>query len=84
VRGGYGIFYGANLWNPVTNETKWLPTERLRASERYAIEIRSEAFNTLNHPNLNIPNQKVNAPAAAAITGARSPRLLQFGMRMQF
>ena len=58
--------------------------KRLRLSERYAMQLRCEAFNSLNHPNLNLPNQNVNAPAAATITAARNPRLLQFGMRVQF
>jgi hypothetical protein len=31
-----------------------------------------------------LPNQNVNAPGGGTITATRSPRLLQFGLRMQF
>jgi hypothetical protein len=41
-------------------------------------------FNALNHPNFNLPAKAVNAPDAGMITRTRSPRLLQFGLRLQF
>ena len=57
---------------------------RIRFQERYTLQLRCEAFNALNHPNFNMPNQNVNAPAAGTITATRSPRLFQFGTRLQF
>jgi hypothetical protein len=58
--------------------------KRFRIQDRYNLQIRAEAFNALNHPNYDLPNQNVNALAGGTITGANSPRLIQFGARLQF
>jgi outer membrane receptor protein involved in Fe transport len=58
--------------------------KRLRIAERYNMQFRCEMFNALNHPNFNLPAKAVNAPDAGMITRTRSPRLIQFGLRLQF
>ena len=58
--------------------------KRFRVRERYNFQFRCESFNALNHPNFNLPNGNVNAPAGGTITDAGDPRLFQLGMKMQF
>jgi len=60
--------------------------------ERYQIHFRAEFFNIFNHPNFNIPDRvfvpgptgrNVN-PNLGQITSARSPRIIQFGLKFTF
>ncbi len=46
--------------------------------------FRFEAFNVLNHTNLNPPTNTLNAGNFAAITSAYDPRILQFALRLAF
>lgn len=48
------------------------------------LQIRAEAFNVLNHVNLNNPNTSIGSAAAGTITGAGDPRIIQFGARLSF
>ena len=52
--------------------------------ERVRIQFRAELFNVLNHPNLGAPNTTVTSPLFGQITGATSPRIVQFGLKVIF
>ena len=56
----------------------------LRIGERCSAQVRWEAFNVLNHANLNIPIVYVNQVNSGTITGAGSGRSMQFGLRLRF
>jgi hypothetical protein len=49
-------------------------------------EFRAEAYNFVNHPNLNSPNYTPTAPTFGEVTGktTSNPRTLQVGLRYQF
>ena len=52
--------------------------------EKQNLQLRWEVFNVLNHPNLGLPVNTVNAPNAGTITTADNGRLMQFGVRYEF
>lgn len=52
--------------------------------ERTRLQIRWESFNVTNHPNFNLPNDSLSQASAGTITGAKDPRIMQLGARLQF
>jgi len=48
------------------------------------LQLRADAFNVLNHVNLNNPNTNVVSPDFGRITGAASARTGQIGVRFTF
>ena len=53
--------------------------------ERVRLEMRAEAFNTLNHSNWGTPNRFVNTPQFGSITEATTPgREFQLSARLSF
>ena len=53
--------------------------------EMVRLDMRAEAFNTLNHSNWSIPNRFVNTPQFGSITEAATPgREIQLSLRVSF
>ena len=57
-----------------------LPREGMR------LDFRSEFFNLWNHPQFGTPDSDFNAPAEFGVvnTTVNNPRLIQFGLKLQF
>jgi Carboxypeptidase regulatory-like domain/TonB-dependent Receptor Plug Domain len=55
-----------------------------RFSERYRLQIRSEAFNIENRANFQNPTATVSSGTFGRITAAYDPRVLQFAMKLFF
>ncbi len=55
-----------------------------RLSERFNLQLRAEAFNLLNHPNFDLPDNFLGSPTFGRIRSAQSPRHLQFGAKLLF
>lgn len=57
-------------------------SKRFVLYERLAATLRFEAFNSLNHPNLNGPNTTRSSGSFMQVTTAQDPRILQIALRL--
>jgi hypothetical protein len=48
------------------------------------LELRAEVFNVTNTPPLGAPNTVVGTPGFGSITIAGDPRVIQFGVKLNF
>ena len=59
--------------------------KRFPINERWGVEVRAEAFNSLNHPNLGYPDPfPDNGPYFGRLLLAGQPRRIQFATRIDF
>jgi len=59
-------------------------SRRFRIDEERLIQLRFETFNTPNHPNFNLPENRVDIISGGTISRVRSNRNLQLGLRFEF
>jgi hypothetical protein len=52
--------------------------------ERYAAQLRFEAFNVANHPNFDQPLQTLDSPGFGSIPSAEAARQLQIALKVRF
>ena len=90
---GRDQIFGPGFWNIDFSTTKNFPIR-----ERFQLQFRAEFFNIFNHPNFALPSNVVapGSDSAGLITqtpdvaqgnpglGGGGPRVLQFGLRLQF
>ena len=55
-----------------------------RFAEMKALQLRLESFNLPNHPNFNLPENRVDIISGGTITRAKNNRNLQLGARFEF
>jgi hypothetical protein len=53
-------------------------------TESSRVQLRAEAFNTLNHPNFMLPENDLASPEFGQILQAAPPRLLQLALKFIF
>ena len=58
--------------------------KRTNLTETTGIEFRAEIFNLTNTPPLNAPNVVLGSPGFGSITSAGDPRIIQFGVKLNF
>ena len=59
-------------------------SRRIRLREQTALQFRAEGFNIANHPNFNLPENRVDIISGATITRAKNNRNMQLGARLEF
>jgi hypothetical protein len=60
-------------------------SRKFRATERINVDLRVEAFNVLNHPNLNNPSaSNPTSTSFGRITNAQDPRIMQGAFKVIF
>lgn len=84
---------GAAFYGPGVNNWDMVLTKNFRFAERTDVQLRTETYNTFNHPQWSTVNnstqfdpstgQQVNS-ALGRITGDRGPRLMQLALRINF
>jgi len=52
--------------------------------EQAVLQFRAEFFNLFNHPNFNLPGNRLTQSTYGRITSALDPRILQFGLKFRF
>ncbi len=55
-----------------------------RVREGMSLQFRAEAFNIVNHPNFNLPDNFIGSPTFGKILSAQDPRHIQFGLKLLF
>jgi hypothetical protein len=75
----HSFFSGSPL-----NNLDFTLIKRTSFGERYALEFRTEVFNLLNHPQLFNPVGNFAARKFGDVLGARDPRFIQFGLKLDF
>ncbi|HTC93748.1 MAG TPA: TonB-dependent receptor [Terriglobales bacterium] len=56
----------------------------IRVAESKDFQFRAEFFNVLNHPNFRLPDSDISSPTFNQVLAARSPRLIQFGLKFLY
>ena len=59
-------------------------SRRITFRESMALQLRLESFNLPNHPNFNLPENRVDIISGGMITRAKNNRNLQVGARLEF
>jgi hypothetical protein len=57
---------------------------RVRVREGQSVEIRAEAFNVVNHPNLGPAGTNISSGTFGKITTSSSPRICEFALKYVF
>lgn len=58
--------------------------KRTNLNERVDLQFRAEFFNLTNTPPLGAPNVVLGTPGFGSITSAGDPRVIQFGLKLDF
>ena len=76
---------GRNILDgPGTVSVNLKVSRRFTVAESTTMELRAESFNLPNHPNFNLPENRVDIISGGGITRAKNNRNFQLGARLEF
>ncbi len=84
---GVGVFgnSGRNVMiGPRSSNTDLAFIKNFRYTERLGIQFRGELYNAFNQVNFGNPVNTVTVPTFGRLTSAASPRVVQFGLKVNF
>ncbi|MGH9664523.1 MAG: carboxypeptidase regulatory-like domain-containing protein, partial [Bryobacteraceae bacterium] len=82
--GTYGNLGRNILFGPGSKNVDLSLFREFKIVERFRLQLRAEAFNSLNHPNFTNPVATSTSANAGRILSAADPRILQFALRLRF
>jgi hypothetical protein len=59
-------------------------SRRIQIGEKLSLQVRADALNLPNHPNLNLPENRVDIQSAGTVTRAKNNRTMTLGARLEF
>ena len=77
--GGRNVLDGPGTFNLNASASR-----RFRFEEKRALQFRLESFNLPNHPNFNLPENRVDIISGGTISRAKSNRTMQVALRFEF
>lgn len=72
------------LRGPRSVNMDWGLFKKIPIIEGHSLQFRAEFFNLFNHTNLGLPNNNLQSAQFGRITGAGSPRIIQFALKYAF
>ena len=76
---------GRNILDgPGTFNLNLSASRRFKFGESMSVQLRGESFNAPNHPNFNLPENRVDIISGGTISRAKNNRTFQLGARFEF
>jgi hypothetical protein len=72
------------LRGPHSFNFDWGLFKQIPVREGHNVQFRAEFFNLFNNTNLGLPTNNLQSPNFGRITGAGSPRIIQFALKYVF
>ncbi len=80
----YGTAGRSTVTGPVIQNVDIGILKNTAFTDRVTTQFRAEFFNFPNHPQWNPPNRFVDQASFGQVSGARDPRIIQFGLKVLF
>lgn len=69
---------------PGVNNWDIAAMKNIKVSERFSMQFRSEFFNAFNHESFKTFNTELDSATFGRLTGGHDPRIIQFGLKLNF